>query len=479
LLQKARPLENTRNPWYIEDRMFIPVLITAVFLAAIITLLIFALNKQDKATSEKGGADHKGKQGTIAQEAEKRLRSNPNDVDALIALGDIYYKQQDWKKVRNTYNILCKLPPGQKLDDFLIHFRCGRGAVKCGNIEEALKNFRIAESFNAADYQVQYELGNIEFLRGNYEKAIAYLSKSRLINPDYAPAFCMLGHAHFKQKKFQEALVYIKKALELDPGNKETLLTLAGCYGESGQLDQALRIYTHLRADPESGPHACRMAGRLHMASFRTDEAIADFEIGLKHTSIKPDIAVDLHYQLGEAYLRKNDVQKALEHFRVVEAENPDYKDTKKLIGQYAEMQTNENLYAYTMSPPAEFLALCRKIVASLYSQAKIKILQAQVDQKDWADILAEITTNKWSDTIGFRFIRTNGIIGELVVRDFYERLKDAKAGKGICCAISHFSDEATRFTEARLIELVEKPRLITILANLNRVSAAKPPQQP
>jgi hypothetical protein len=131
------------------------------------------------------------------------------------------------------------------------------------------------------------------------------------------------------------------------------------------------------------------------------------------------------------------------------------------------------------MSQPAEFLTLCRKIVASFYSQAKIKILQARVEQKDWADILAEITTNKWSDIIGFRFIRTNGSIGELVVRDFYEHLKDAKAGKGVCCAISQFSEEAKHFTEARLIELVEKPRLITIMANMNRASAKSPQQQP
>jgi restriction endonuclease Mrr len=67
-----------------------------------------------------------------------------------------------------------------------------------------------------------------------------------------------------------------------------------------------------------------------------------------------------------------------------------------------------------------------------------------------------------------FRFIRTQGAIGELVVRDFHSRLKEEKASKGICVAVGKFSDEAKKFTDSRLIDLVEKNALMSILNNLD-----------
>jgi restriction endonuclease Mrr len=72
-----------------------------------------------------------------------------------------------------------------------------------------------------------------------------------------------------------------------------------------------------------------------------------------------------------------------------------------------------------------------------------------------------------------FRFIRTQGIIGELVVRDFHSHLKEVKAGKGICITVGSFNEEAKRYTEARLIDLIEKERLIAILNTVDAKTAA------
>jgi restriction endonuclease Mrr len=98
------------------------------------------------------------------------------------------------------------------------------------------------------------------------------------------------------------------------------------------------------------------------------------------------------------------------------------------------------------------------------FPKAKVKITNISIQKSEWADILAEVDTPKWSDVIMFRFIRTSGGIGELVVRDFHSHLKEVKAGKGICITIGNFTEEAKRYTEARLIDLIEKDRLSAIL---------------
>ena len=134
------------------------------------------------------------------------------------------------------------------------------------------------------------------------------------------------------------------------------------------------------------------------------------------------------------------------------------------LIGKYQELNANKNLQIFLMAPSGDFVALCRKIVMSYYPRAKVKITNISVNKNEWADILAEVDTSKWSDMIMFRFIRTQGSIGELIVRDFHSHLKEVKAGKGICITVGGFSEEAKRYTEARLIDLIEKERFFAIL---------------
>jgi restriction endonuclease Mrr len=78
-----------------------------------------------------------------------------------------------------------------------------------------------------------------------------------------------------------------------------------------------------------------------------------------------------------------------------------------------------------------------------------------------------------------FRFIRTQGAVGELIVRDFHSHLKEVKAGKGICVTVGGFTDEAKRYTEARRIDLINKEKLTAILNTVDAKAAAlAPPTQ-
>jgi restriction endonuclease Mrr len=131
------------------------------------------------------------------------------------------------------------------------------------------------------------------------------------------------------------------------------------------------------------------------------------------------------------------------------------------------------------MASSADFVALCRKIVMTFYQKAKTKITNISVNKNEWADIQADVDTPKWSDTVMFRFIRTPGSIGELILRDFHAHVKEAKAGKGICITVGKFTDEAKRFTEARLIDLIEKDRLSAILNNVDAKAATVPAANP
>ena len=438
----------------------IPIMIGVIGLSLVVFLFI---TLKDKVGKGGGGVKYSRDRDAILRNATKRLDSNPRDPNALSALGDLYYREENWDQAYKTYSTLVDL--GSIIpDEFEANLRLGMCALKLGLTDEAFKGLSGARRINPNNFELAYNLGLLEFQRKNYDKAIQILNQARVQDPEHAPTLRTLGHAYFRLKKNKDAMTYIRKAIDLAPDDKESLFTLAECYYEANQTEQALRVFNHLRGDPSMGASACLVCGQINSDGRQYEKAIQDFELGLRHENIKADVRTDLRYRLAQCYLRVNDIAKALPLFKAIQAENPTYKDVAMMIGKYQELNANKNLQIFLMAPSGDFVALCRKIVMTYFPRAKVKITNISVNKNEWADILAEVDTPKWSDMIMFRFIRTQGSIGELILRDFHSHLKDVKAGKGICVTVGGFTEEAKRYTEARLIDLIEKERLFAIL---------------
>jgi len=440
----------------------IPVMAAVVGLIIIIFLFMMFIGR----TGGLGGKRSKGRD-SIVKNANKRLEQNPKDPEALSELGDLYYREENWDQAYKTYETLAELGH-QGPNEFEANLRMGMSGLKLGLTEEAHRALVTAKSFNKNSFEVDYNLGVLEFQRKNYEKAIQILNQARIQDPEHAPTLRTLGHSYFRLKKNKEAMAFIRKAIDLAPDDKESLFTLAECYYEANQTEQALRVFNHLRGDPAMGASACLTCGIINSDVRQYERAIQDFELGLRHENIRPDVRVELRYRLAQCYLKRNDIAKALTLLRNIQAESPSYKDVGMLIGKYQELNANKNLQIFLMAPSGDFVALCRKIVMGYFQRAKVKISNISVNKNEWADILAEVDTPKWSDVIMFRFIRSQGSIGELIVRDFHSHLKDVKAGKGICVTVGAFTEEARRYTEARLIDLIEKERLTAMLNTLD-----------
>jgi tetratricopeptide (TPR) repeat protein len=442
--------------------MLIPLLIVGIILIAlvIISVMIATHTKTNRS-------DKKPKKGNAAvvREANKRLAQNPKDPQALLAIADHYYRHEMWENAYKTYETLTEV--GGSNDEFAVYSRHGICALKLGLEDAAYKSFTVARSLKQGDFEVNYNLGFIEFQKNNFEKAITFLQAARVANPEDAATLRCLGHACFKVNKHREAMTSIRKAIELAPDDKESLYVLGECYFEAGQLEQALKIFTHLRPDPVMGANASLFAGNIHSDQRQYNKAIEDFEIGMKHDAVKPEVLMELRYKLAACYISLNDLSKVLPLLKQIHNVNPTYKDVSSLINKYQELNSNKNLQVFLMGSSADFVALCRKVAMAYHIKAKVKITDISVTRNDWIDISAEVSTARWSDVVMFRFIRTQGVVGELILRDFQSRLKEFKAGKGICITVGTFSDEAKRFTEARLIDLIEKDKFASILKNI------------
>lgn len=444
------------------------LLIVIVLVSTLLLILVLSGKKNSTPEEKKRKKRTKGRDALI-KDANRRLAQNPKDPEALLTLGEIYYHDEIWDKAFKTYETLVELcGANPDMNEFEINMRYGLAALKLNLVEEAYKGLVIARSFQQNNFEVNYNLGILEFQRKNFDKAVQLLQQARTQDPEHALTLRYLGHAHFKLHRYREGLVLLRKAVDLVPDDKESIYAMGECYYELGQAEQAIKIFTHLRPDPVLGPSASLFAGTIHINQHQYTKAIMDFEIGLKHENVKSEIVLELKYRLAMAYLRLQEIGRALNYLNEIQQINPNYRDVPALIGKYQELNSNKNLQIYLMAPTGDFVTLCRKVVLNFFPRAKVKITNIAVNKNEWVDILTDVDTPKWSDVVMFRFIRSTGSVGELTLRDFHAQLKDVKAGKGLCITAGTYTDEAKKYVEARLIDLYDKNKLGALLKGID-----------
>jgi tetratricopeptide (TPR) repeat protein len=444
------------------------VVVVVVLVFAVALSMAFSAKKGEQRVGARKRLQGKDRS-QVLKEANRRLASNPKDVEALSALGAIAWDEQDWERAFKIYETIAEAGAGNPdINEFEANCRYGIAALKLSKAEDAYRGLMVARTLKQDDFEVNFNLGILEYQKKAYEKAMSLLRQASAVQPENAAALRYLGNSYFKIKGYKEALTALRKAIDLEPEDKESLFAAAECYYELGNLDQALKIFSHLRADPVLGPSASLFAGTVHLNQRLYDRAVADYEIGLKHQGAKLETIVELKYRLAAAEIKMQDIGRAVSLLYEIQAVFPNYKDVPALLVKYKELNSNRNLQIFLLGTTSDFVTLCRKITLLFFPKAKVKITDISVQGNDWADFLAEVETSKWSDLLLFRFIRSQGTIGELAVRDFHARVKDLKAGKGYCVTAGIFSEEAKRFVEARLIDLIEKQVLTQILNSID-----------
>ncbi len=405
----------------------------------------------------------------ILRKADKRLAQNPKDPDAHLSLAALYYEEKNYEQALKHYKIcidLCATVPG--INEFEVTLRHALSALMLKQYEDAYKSFMIARTFDGENFEVNYNLGYLEYMRKNFQRSAPYLEKAYAVNPQHAATNRYLGHSYYRLKKYKRSISSLQRTYEYEPEDKNSLFVLGQSYYELAQLNFALNIFSHLRADSTLGAGASLYAGIIHFKTKQYQKAIMDFEIGLRHENTPKETVNELKYRLAAAYLNQGDVSSAITRWKEIQESQPDYKDVKEQLNKYLEINKDRQMQVFLMASSSEFAGLCKRIAVIYFPNSNTKLLDISLYKNEYADIFAEVNTRQWDDFILFRFLRTTGAIGDLMVREFHSRTKDLKAGRGICITCGTFSDTARSFVEARLIDLVEKEELLKLFKRLS-----------
>lgn len=439
----------------------IPVGIIIILILIIWTLLANVFKQKRKKNV-------KMDQASLLADANKRLASNPKDWGALKIIADVHYNMDNYEKAMKTYQLLLNSAIlDSSINDFEINLNYGLSCMKCKAHKEAYQALAFAREKDPNRGEINSALGKLEYMRKNHEKAVLYLKRAIAVQPDNEESLKYYGLALFKLKRYRDASLYLKQTITSHPEDKEAVFSLACCYYENHQHELALKFFTHLRADPLMGPNAALYSGTIYQKKHNHEKACTDFSLGLRHQNIPPKVKQELLYRLANSYNQMGELKQALEALNNLSLISPNYKDVKAQLSKCRELNKNNKLRLYLRASTTDFGSLCRQIAEIIIVDAKVKVSSVTVEKDQYIDLLTEVKARKWEDTILFRFSRSEGLIGELMVRELYARMKEVHAGRGFFLSPGSFSRESDNFVEARLIDLINKDQLLKLLNKL------------
>lgn len=133
------------------------------------------------------------------------------------------------------------------------HTLLGDILLQQNQLDAALVSFRTAIELSPLNV-VRYEVATAALLeKGRVDDAISLLEIATAAGFENPFIIERLGYCHFQKKDYQKAGKYLRQAVHAEPENISFLNSLAICYRDSAQFDEALETYNQiLKRDNEN-----------------------------------------------------------------------------------------------------------------------------------------------------------------------------------------------------------------------------------
>ncbi len=142
------------------------------------------------------------------EEYRLAIAHDPHLREAHDALGCYYQRQGLLAKAADEFRVVTALD-----GDFLSHFNFGCVLLDLGRHDDALAQFERCKALQPNDVACDYEIGYIQFLKGNYHAALELLRTPLLRYPDDWEVYNTIGSCHLRLGAYDAALDAFGQAL--------------------------------------------------------------------------------------------------------------------------------------------------------------------------------------------------------------------------------------------------------------------------
>ncbi len=288
---------------------------------------------------------------TEAKEAlQEILKEEPEHIDALIRLGDISMKEEDYKTALQYYKKAYELDPKNIIslfsiegimekmnenelalryidqiinlepDNLLAYYKMRIILEKLEKWEDLItlqkKILKLIPEYKKSDEEKRlvgytYEYGRVSIELGELEQAERVFSTLVKTSPDFIPAYLGLTEVMISEGEVEEATELLQKSYK-DLKSKLLLIRLEDLMISIGDPKRLIQFYLKAINEQPDDIELKFLLGRLYYRLEMIDDAIETL------SSIDPAICSTpkLHCIKGFLYLRRNQITRAVSEFK-------------------------------------------------------------------------------------------------------------------------------------------------------------------
>jgi tetratricopeptide (TPR) repeat protein len=264
---------------------------------------------------------------------QQALDKDPSSPDALSGLMNTYVAQKEYDKAIAAANTqIAKSPNTSNFYD-LLGTALFDGKKDYPGAEAALRK---AIALDKNNIDALEKLGKVQIQEGSMDQALATYLQAAKDNPNEVRFYILAGELYEAKHNWDQAKAMYQQALSLSPDNPLASNNLAYVLLEQGgNVDVAMGMAQVARRGMPNSPNAADTLGWAfyHKGIYRS--AISQFQeaLRLNDKAGGPDDAV-LHYHLGLAYQKANQLSLARQQLEKALKLKPDNADARKALSE-------------------------------------------------------------------------------------------------------------------------------------------------
>jgi TolB-like protein/Tfp pilus assembly protein PilF len=191
-------------------------------------------------------------------------------AEAHASLGGILESQWKWRAAEQEYRLAIALNPNYPTGHHWLALLLIKFSARS---EEALKEIRRALELDPLSLPISSGLGEILYLRGQYDESIAQSQRALELQANFPWALETLGLSYAAQGRYPEAIQSLQRALREVPENPQLIVDLAYVYWGAGGRRESRALLARLKA-PKQGQPAPEYIGLGYAALGEIDSAL-------------------------------------------------------------------------------------------------------------------------------------------------------------------------------------------------------------
>ena len=202
--------------------------------------------------------------------------------------------------------------------------------INQGRLDEAIVKLSGLQKLMPEPKGVERQLGIAYYRKGDFSHAEAAFARSVQQDPEDHEAVQLRGLSLFQMGRPADAIPYLKQVQSwIGSANVDANYVLGLCYMHTQNYDEARRSFAQMYGVPPDSAAAHLFLARMLLR--QGYDPIAE-QNAQQAAAMDPKLPL-VHYLLGEFYLYKSNVQKAIEEFELEQKLNPGYSGTYDRLG--------------------------------------------------------------------------------------------------------------------------------------------------